>query len=404
MKRRISLTLALIIWATFSFSQKQLLNKTYPRLEFPTLLQSPLKDATAQNFDNKVVVLEYWATWCSPCLANVPHINEVINHYKNDTSVVFISITDQKKDLISKFLAKRNLKGWVACDAQRGMHKAYGVSGIPHTFVINQLGVVVYDGRPEQLDTTMLNQIKKGTYVQKSEAPTVNKAKLFGAWGGGDDPIYTANFSKGNGELIPYQHTIRPTVLPKQWGGFGTRSFNSGVGISIINASLPKILANLKELQSATRVENHSNIADSTHWDIIFSRRNGYTMEKAKHELLASLEQALVFNLKDTVIEKEVLITSIDALTDKMKKEEDLEKDDPAAKSYVAVEKLLNMYEERSGVLVVLKPEASDIFIDIFGEMKKLYTMEGKDFKKWLLEQGISFSTKKQSVNMLWVY
>lgn len=402
--KRISLTLALILWATFSFSQKQLLNKTYPRLEFPTLLQSPLKSATAQNFDNKVVVLEFWATWCSPCLANVPHINEVINHYKNDTSVVFISITDQKRDVISKFLAKRNLKGWVACDTQRGMHNAYGVSGIPHTFVINQQGVVVYDGRPEQLDVKMLNQIKKGAYVQKSKTSTTQGAKLFGAWSGGDDPVYTANFKKKGDRFIPYQHTIRPTVMPKQWGGSGTRIFNSSVGISIINASLPKILANLSELQSPARVENHSNIKDSAHWDIIFSRSNGYTMEKAKQELLTSLKQALVLNFKDTIIEKEVLKADVVKLTDKMKMEKDLEKDDPAAKSYVPLKNLLNMCEEKSGTLINISSDADNIYVDIFGEMKELYTMEGEDLKKWLIAKGVSFTSHKLPVKVLWVY
>ena len=107
--KRISLTLALILWATFSFSQKQLVNKTYPRLEFLTLFQSPLNSATAQNFDNKVVVLEFWATWCGPCIAAMPHIAEIQKKYE-DKNVQVISISDEDLDTVEDFL-EREVRG-----------------------------------------------------------------------------------------------------------------------------------------------------------------------------------------------------------------------------------------------------------------------------------------------------
>jgi thiol-disulfide isomerase/thioredoxin len=403
-KRKISLVVTLILSATFSFSQKQLLNKTYPKLVFSTLLQSPLASATAKNFDNKVVVLEFWATWCSPCLANVPHINEVQNHFKNDTSVVFISITDQKKETISKFLAKRNLKGWVACDTEREMHNAFGVDGIPHTFIINQQGIVIYDGRPEGLNTKMLNQIKKGKYKQKSRAPSSAKAKLFGSWGGGDDPIYTANFKTKKDGLIPFQHTIRKTVMPNSGGSGWLNMGDGGIGITIINANISEALTKLTELNSSTRVENHSSVNNGTHWDIIFSRKNGYTLEKARTTIVQSLKEALNFNLKDTIIKKEILEASVPNLTKKMKKETTIDWDDPASKSYFSLEKLLNMYEEKSGNLTNLKHNNTDIYIDVYGEMKKLFTMDGKKLKKWLNTQGVTFTTKNQPINILWMY
>ncbi len=403
-QRKAGLTLTLVLLAIFSFSQKQLLNKTYPKLTFPTLLQSPLANATAKNFDNKIVVLEFWATWCSPCLANVPHINEIQNQFIADTSIIFISITDQKKDIISTFLSKRNLKGWIACDTQKDMHEAYGVSGIPHTFIINTQGIVVYDGRPEQLSTEMLNKIKAGTYMPEQPNSKPEAASLFGAWGGGDDPIYTANFKKREDGLIPYQHIIRPTVMPESGGNAWIDMGSGGIGITFINASVAKILASLSDLKSGARVENHTTQKNEEHWDIIFSRKNGYTMEKAKQTLVTSLKEVFVFNSKDTVIEKEVEQATVNQLTEKMKRKEAIDKDDPASKSYVALENLLHMYEEKSGILVELNPNATNIYIDIYGEMRKLFTMEAPDLKNWLISKGVSFTNGKQLITMLWMY
>ena len=54
----------------------------------------------------KIYVVEFWATWCSGCVAQIPHLNELTRKLK-DRPVRFISVTDEDRDVISAFLAKR---------------------------------------------------------------------------------------------------------------------------------------------------------------------------------------------------------------------------------------------------------------------------------------------------------
>ena len=82
----------------------------------------------------KVVVLEFWATWCGPCVAAMPHMNGLADRYKG--KVQFIEITDEGRETVAPFLAKRPMSGWVGLDTDRSVFDAYCVKGIPMTVLV----------------------------------------------------------------------------------------------------------------------------------------------------------------------------------------------------------------------------------------------------------------------------
>ena len=69
-----------------------------------------------ENTKGKVVVLNFWFTACKPCIAEIPELNEVYEKYKNDTNVVFASITFEKKEKVDTFLKKYPIKYPVVSD------------------------------------------------------------------------------------------------------------------------------------------------------------------------------------------------------------------------------------------------------------------------------------------------
>jgi thiol-disulfide isomerase/thioredoxin len=398
MKNYILLILCFV--CTSVFSQTNLLNKTFPNLTFETLLQSPQKSAAPKDFDGKIVVLEFWATWCSPCLANVPHLNQVQGHFTN-APVVFISVTDEHKEKVEKFLAKRDMKGWIACDVNRHLFTAYGVGGIPRTVIIDKTGMVVYDGRPEQVDTALITAIQNGTYTAPQEIRP-QTANLLGSWSGGDDPVFTANFSIAYHRPMPWQHTIRKTVAPNS-GGNGWRELgDGGVGITYINADIRTLLADLHELPGKIRVVNHSAISDSVGWDVIFSRDKGYTIQKAHEEIVASLKQALEITLHDTVLNTQVLMAET-TTNPQLIAENTINWDNPETKTYQPLTGLLERLEERLGIVITYSADAVEMYIDVFGVMKELYNMPGNEFKKWLETKGITFAQTTAPIKMLWI-
>lgn len=84
---------------------------------------------------DRVVVLEFWATWCAPCVAAIPHMNDLVEQFA-DRGVVFLSVTDEGEDLIRPFLEKHPMKGVVALDTDRSILTDFKVNAWPQTHII----------------------------------------------------------------------------------------------------------------------------------------------------------------------------------------------------------------------------------------------------------------------------
>ncbi len=90
----------------------------------------------------KIVVLDFWATWCPPCIAGLPVVTKVMNDYA-DKGVVFVAVNlreDPKK--VAEFMKKKDWNFTVAFDRDGAIAGKYGVTGIPHSVIIDQKGVV----------------------------------------------------------------------------------------------------------------------------------------------------------------------------------------------------------------------------------------------------------------------
>ena len=101
-----------------------------------------------KNFDlasvkgKKIIVLDFWATWCPPCRKALPILAEVTAGYA-DKDVVFYAVNLQEdKDKINEFLTKEGIKCQVAMDKNSVAAKLYNVEGIPQSVIIGKDGIV----------------------------------------------------------------------------------------------------------------------------------------------------------------------------------------------------------------------------------------------------------------------
>ncbi len=118
----------------------------------------------AESLHGKVVVLEFWATWCGPCVAAIRHLNELAEKFK-DQPVQFVALTAEDEATIKPFLTKRPIKAWVALDTNKAMNKAYGVVGIPHTVVLGKDGVIAAITHPTELTEQHLSDLLAGQRI-----------------------------------------------------------------------------------------------------------------------------------------------------------------------------------------------------------------------------------------------
>jgi thiol-disulfide isomerase/thioredoxin len=130
-----------------------------PALQVQTWLKG---DAVPTFEKGKVYVVEFWATWCGPCIASMPHLSALQAQYK-DQGVTLIGMTsaDDRGNTLEKaktmVAAKGDTMGYtVAWDTERKTNEAYmqaaGQGGIPCSFLIDKQGKVAYIGHPMWLD------------------------------------------------------------------------------------------------------------------------------------------------------------------------------------------------------------------------------------------------------------
>lgn len=108
---------------------------------------------TLEANKDKIVVLEFWATWCPPCRASIPHLKEMSDKYK-DKGVVFVSLTNEDvSDKLIKF-CNANKMSWVIGLGSNSAND-YGVRGIPHAFIIAD-GKIKWEGHPmDKMDSVI---------------------------------------------------------------------------------------------------------------------------------------------------------------------------------------------------------------------------------------------------------
>jgi len=127
-----------------------------PELQVGTWINSDaLSLATLQN---KIVVVEFWATWCGPCVKNIPHLIELHEKYK-DKGIVIMGLTDEPASKVKAFATKMKMTYPLGVNSRTA--SIYGVRGIPHAVVVAPGGKVVWSGHPASgLDKAIENAMK----------------------------------------------------------------------------------------------------------------------------------------------------------------------------------------------------------------------------------------------------
>ena len=119
------------------------------------------KTFSIAKFKDKVIIVEFWATWCPPCRQSIPHLSKLQEKYKD--KVVVIGISGEDRDVVEKFFKEqKEMKYRVAIDDNNKTGETYmdgfGVNGIPHAFIIKE-GKILWHGHPMEIDETLAKAV-----------------------------------------------------------------------------------------------------------------------------------------------------------------------------------------------------------------------------------------------------
>ena len=99
------------------------------------------QELSLKQYRGQVVLLDFWATWCIPCRAEMPHLKKVYDTYKDQKFEIIGISLDQSKSALDSYIEKQNIT-WQQFLDKSGVAKMYNVTGIPATFLIDGDGII----------------------------------------------------------------------------------------------------------------------------------------------------------------------------------------------------------------------------------------------------------------------
>lgn len=121
------------------------------------------KHVTLSSLKGKVVLLNFWATWCPPCISEMPVFNRLYKEMRGRGLEVVAISADRSEGYLRDYTSKHNLDFRVLYDESREVVKLYKVFSMPTTFLIDKNGVIVekFFGEYDWTDQEIKKKIEK---------------------------------------------------------------------------------------------------------------------------------------------------------------------------------------------------------------------------------------------------
>jgi thiol-disulfide isomerase/thioredoxin len=133
----------LILPSTLSHEFTADLNEPAPVFQVQNLAGEPI---SSQDFRGKVTLIDFWGTWCGPCVRQFPELQKVYDQYKDHPDVRFLMLntgwSGDDVEKIQRFLQKYPYTFPVAYDGNGSMTKDFGITSLPHTLLMDKQGMI----------------------------------------------------------------------------------------------------------------------------------------------------------------------------------------------------------------------------------------------------------------------
>lgn len=255
-----------MLLTTFCKGQQKdqsLIGAMCPDFNLVNIINSPKGISKVSDFKGKLLILDFWATWCSPCVSSFPKMQQLQKEFSD--KLFILSVTDQPTDLVSKFL--KNMKDVtgvqpVSVTADRELTGYFKPKLIPHYVWINSDGYIIaitdMDAvNKEHIQLALDNKSFTTTDIE-SRLPYNSSTPAF---------IVAKAYEEGRHpalRVLSNDDVLYHSTLTKYMKGFGGYSSFDSTRITKINATVPALFND---------AFGHGLSGANNSWTLMFSRK-----------------------------------------------------------------------------------------------------------------------------------
>lgn len=217
-----------LITFKISAQSSKLIGKPAPDIHFTNVLNDTKSSYKLSDFKGKVVIIDFWATWCASCIVELPRLESWQKKYPDRLKV--ITIASDSRSRLQKFLKNKPIGLPIVLDSTDQYEKYFPHRGIPHTVIIDRNGIVSAIPSVDQLrdtDMELLFKGKKVDIVMKEERLDFNSDNDLATYSNGKGvqilltpylnglPVMSTSFMNGKMTFV----NVNPTIIYREITG-----------------------------------------------------------------------------------------------------------------------------------------------------------------------------------------
>jgi uncharacterized protein (TIGR03435 family) len=153
-------------WCSAGFAQVNN-GEALPDLDFTTLLNAPVTTSKLSQLKGKLVLIDFWATWCGSCLVAMPHLQSLQSKFAGQLQI--IAVNDETPIRTAQYLRSKPANFWFAVDTARKIAGVFPHQLIPHSILISPEGKFIAATSPEQITGQVIDSLLNNQQVHLPE-------------------------------------------------------------------------------------------------------------------------------------------------------------------------------------------------------------------------------------------